>query len=168
MKKGGQILDKSEEILAVILFSLMSIIILWAVICRFILKIPFSWGEESARYLMIWGIFIGISIGVRTNAHLGVEAFVELLPKRMHRYVEAFSEVLCFAIYVILFILSMQLIVVMYSKGQTSAAMHIPMWWAYLAMPVGLFLSCVRTLNVFYSNYIKKKDKPEPGEGEAG
>ncbi len=149
MAKLLKILDNAEEVSSVIFFSIMSVIVLWAVICRFILKIPFSWGEESARYLMIYGIFIGISIAVRTRAHLGVEAFMNMMPARFQKSIDIFSNTLCVIIYIVLFYLSVQLTMQLYGRGQTSAAMQIPMWLAYLAMPIGLFLSSIRSFQTF-------------------
>lgn len=157
MQKFNRGLDRVEEILSIVVFSIMCLVVLWSVICRFILRIPFSIGEELARYLMIYGIFIGVSIGVRRNAHLGVEAFASMLPKATHYAVDIISQVLSLALYVAFFYFSARLTQNIYQNGQTSAAMLIPMWLAYLALPVGFGLSVVRSVQMLV-RVIKKEE----------
>ena len=55
-----------EGFLSVVLFLAMVAIVCWSVICRYALKIPFLQSEELARYLMIYIVYIGTSIGVKS------------------------------------------------------------------------------------------------------
>ena len=68
-----------EGFLSVVLFLAMVAIVCWSVICRYALKIPFLQSEELARYLMIYIVYIGTSIGVKSKSHIGVEVFVDML-----------------------------------------------------------------------------------------
>lgn len=148
MRKVTRILDNVEEMLSIVVFSIMCLVVLWSVICRFILYIPFSIGEELARYLMIYGIFIGVSIGVRRSAHLGVEAFASMMPEATHYVIDILSQLLSLILYAAFFYFSTLLTQNIYQNGQTSAAMQIPMWLAYLALPVGFGLSTLRCLQM--------------------
>lgn len=145
MRKLNNILDHIEEIFGVIVFSVMCLVVLWAVICRFILHLPFPYGEELARYLMIYGIFIGVSIGVRRSSHLGVEVLNNFLPKGLLHVVDIISQILSVVLYVAFFWFSLLLTQNIMKNGQTSAAMHIPMWIAYAALPIGFALSIIRS-----------------------
>ena len=148
MRKLSHALDHLEEMFGIVVFSAMCIVVLWSVICRFILKIPFSIGEELARYLMIYGIFIGVSIGVRRGSHLGVEVLTNFLPQKAAHAVDLISQLLSLVLYVAFFWFSVCLTKNIYQNGQTSAAMQIPMWLAYLALPVGFGLSIIRCFQV--------------------
>lgn len=148
MQKGLKLLDRVEEISCVIVFSCMCLDVLWAVICRFILKIPFSIGEELARYLMIYGIFIGVSIGVRRNSHLGVEVLTSFLPSKAAYFVDVLSQLISVVLYAAFFWFSVLLVQNLYTNGQTSPAMHVPIWMIYLALPIGFALSIIRSIQM--------------------
>lgn len=68
LKKLDQAFSKVEGFLSVVLFLAMVAIVCWSVICRYALKIPFLQSEELARYLMIYIVYIGTSIGVKVRA----------------------------------------------------------------------------------------------------
>ena len=84
-----------EGFLSVVLFLAMVAIVCWSVICRYALKIPFLQSEELARYLMIYIVYIGTSIGVKSKSHIGVEVFVDMLPEKIYKKVRIFTEILC-------------------------------------------------------------------------
>ena len=143
-------LSAIENVASVSAFVIMCFVVLWAVICRYVLHRQFGYGEEMARYFMIYAIFIGISIGVRKEAHLGVEAFVGFLPKKVQPKVNAFSKVLCCIIYAILFVLATRLVISLAGSSQKSPAQHLPMWIPYFAIPLGMFLSTIRSIHVAF------------------
>ena len=148
MRKLDHILDHIEEILSIVVFSAMCLVVLWAVVCRYVLHLPFPIGEELARYLMIYGIFIGVSIGVRRCSHLGVEVLTNFLPGGAAHVVDILSQLLSLVLYIAFFWFSVLLTRNIYQNGQTSAAMQIPMWLAYLALPIGFGLSIIRCLQM--------------------
>lgn len=148
MRKFNRILDQAEEIFSIIVFSIMCLVVLWAVLCRRFFKIPFPYGEELARYLMVYAIFVGVSIGVRKNSHLGVEVLTSFLPKGAAHLVDIVAQLLSLALYIAFFYFSVLLTQNIYQNGQTSAAMHIPMWLAYLALPIGFGLSIIRCVQM--------------------
>lgn len=85
LKKLDQAFSKVEGFLSVVLFLAMVAIVCWSVICRYALKIPFLQSEELARYLMIYIVYIGTSIGVKSKSHIGVEVFVDMLPEKIYK-----------------------------------------------------------------------------------
>lgn len=145
-----KVLSMAEDTISCVAFVIMCFVVLWSVICRYVLHRQFGYGEEMARYFMVYAIFIGISIGVRKEAHLGVEAFVGFLPNKAQTIVKNISKVLCVFLYAILCYLSIRLDITLSKTTQLSPALHLPMWIPYLAMPIGLFLSTLRAAEVAY------------------
>ena len=148
IRKVEKVLSTVENITAVGAFVVMCFVVLWSVICRYLLHRQFGYGEEIARYFMIYAIFIGISIGVRKEAHLGVEAFVGFLPVKLQPKVMAFSKIVCCIIYAMLFVLAARLVISLGQSSQKSPALHLPMWIPYFALPLGLFFSTLRSVHV--------------------
>ncbi|WNX84529.1 TRAP transporter small permease subunit [Agathobaculum sp. NTUH-O15-33] len=56
---------KIERTICVITFLAMVAVVLWSVLCRRVLMIPFLAGEELTRYLAIYSIFFGTSVAVK-------------------------------------------------------------------------------------------------------
>lgn len=51
------------------------------VISRYVLNNPVPWIEEIALGLFIWLVFIGISSTMKREDHVGVDYFVNMMPK---------------------------------------------------------------------------------------
>jgi TRAP-type C4-dicarboxylate transport system permease small subunit len=75
----------------------MSVIVLWQVIVRFILNWNNSWTELTAIMIMSWFIFLGAAVGVRENYHLGFDVLLYVLPKGSKRILRTISDVVVIA-----------------------------------------------------------------------
>lgn len=144
MKQWKKFLNNFEGYLCVVMLIAMSIIVFMQVICRFILKSSLPWSEEASRYLLVWVSFLGGAYGVRQGAHLGVEAVIILLPKKLRGLVELLSMVLGIILCCVIFKFGVDIVITQMSRMQYSPSMRIPMGSMYLAIPVGMFLFVVR------------------------
>ena len=144
LKRIDYIIEKIEDVLSTVLFLSMVGIVCWGVICRYVLKIPFLQGEELARYLMIYVVYIGTSIAVKSKSHIGVEVFVDMLPDRIKKYVKIATEILCALIFMLLFGLSLQMLKHLVETMQMTTTTHIPTHVIFLCVPLGLFMSILR------------------------
>ena len=62
----------------------MVIVVFVATCVRYLTVMSLPWAEEVARYSMVWIAYVGASLGIKRNSHLGVEAVLLLLPKVLH------------------------------------------------------------------------------------
>jgi C4-dicarboxylate transporter DctQ subunit len=151
LRIADKILCWIEESLTVVAYLVMTAVVLWAVFCRYVLEIPFTFGDEAARYLMIFGVYLGISIGVRKGVHLGVEAFVIMLPPKIRAGVRVASMVFSTLMFIALAWATASITMRIYATGQHSSGLHLPMWVIYMVMPVGFALCCIRELQALYA-----------------
>lgn len=158
-----KVLGTIQNIFSIVPLVAMCFIVLASVIMRYVLKVPFTWGEEAARYLMVFASMIAIGMGVREKAHLGVTMIVGALPKKIQFYVSAFAQVLVILIFGLLAYLSSVFIRNQYQYGQTSAALKLPMYLVYGMMLMGFGFGAIEGIYVFYRDYIRKEplDKKE-------
>lgn len=158
MNKAAKQLDKVvtifEENFVVVCFAVMLIIVNLEIVYRYILQSPFPWAEESARYLMVWGVYVGISIGVHRSVHLGVDAFVNPLPPKLKTVVKLISALIELMAYIVFAYFALQITASIKGTGQTAPAMGIPMYLAYAALPVGFILSTYRKMQVIWSEFV--------------
>lgn len=143
-------LDKIEEYIMMVTFPLMLVVVLAATFTRFFNLFSMSWGEELARYLMIWLGFAGISYGFKKNAHLGLSFVVDRFPPSLQETLFILRALLIILFggliaWFSFFILSKQ-----FQFHQISPSMHLPMWTVYLAVFTCGTLTVIRTIQLLF------------------
>lgn len=150
-------LDNIEEYILLVLFPLMVIVVFVATCVRYLTVMSLPWAEEVARYSMVWIAYIGASLGIKRNAHLGVEAVLLLLPQGTRKYFDYLRYLIIILFNVLIAYYTFQIIQSQISTEQVSPSLRIPMWFAYGAVPVGAVLMAWRCIQM-----IGQVGKPAP------
>lgn len=153
-------LDNFEGYVCVVTLLVMSVVVFIQVFCRYVLHSSLPWSEELSRYLLVWTSFIGGAYGVKLGAHIGVEAFALLLPKKAQKALAIFVDICCLLLCVLILTQGISIVQTQLSKGQLSPAMRIPMGYMYAAIPVGMAFFCIRYVQQIISK-IKNFNAPE-------
>ena len=136
--------------LIIVISVVMIVVTLAQVVFRYVVAAPLPWSEELARYCFVWIVFLGGAVGLSRGIHLGVDLFVNTLPARLRRRIDALTSALIagFAVTVIyasLPVLSMNMF-------QRSPALGVQMSYIYLAIPLSMgliFLICAERVLKF-------------------
>ena len=151
--------DRLARFLVALMMAVMSAVVLFGVFNRFIFKIPISWTEEIAKYLLIWISMIGSSIAVRIGAHVGVGMIVTKLKESPRNIVSWVNQLIIVGFVVVLIYLGMK---VSFKELHTFGySTRIPMFWPYLAIPVGCFMILIQLLYIL--KMLFKKQSPPLG-----
>ena len=78
--KIGHLLEAVSGAFCVACLAAMTIIVLLGVFFRYVVNSPFMWTEEAARYLQVWMGFTAISIAIRRDKHIKVDALASFAP----------------------------------------------------------------------------------------
>ena len=162
IRKIDNVVSKVEDLISVVLFLAMVLVTCWSVVCRYVLKITFLQGEEISRYLMIYVVYFGSSIAVKTGAHIGVDVFVEMLPEKLKANVKIFTEILCALMFFLLFVLAVRMMGQMVSTMQMTTTTNIPMFCVFACIPAGLLFGTVHYITKISLMILEKK----AGKGE--
>jgi TRAP-type C4-dicarboxylate transport system permease small subunit len=142
-----KIIDKNlEEVLLVFLLSLMSVLIGVQIIMRYVVGESLTWSEELARYCFIWATYIGVSYAVKVGAHIRVDAVTNMLPVSTRRYVNLFSYFMFIVFAALVMKEGYALSAKIFSFGQASSSLGLPMGYVYMAPTVGFGLVIFRIL----------------------
>lgn len=161
MQKLLKPIDWLEDAICVLTLGTVSLLIFGQVISRYFFEYTPLWSEELARYLIVWSIFVGVSVGVRDNKHIGVDALIRFLPHGFKVACECLLNLIGIAVVAVLIWTSIQFINRTIEFEQLSPAMRIPMYIPYLAMPVGLSLSAVRFLQNIFRLFVRHEEPEE-------
>jgi TRAP-type C4-dicarboxylate transport system permease small subunit len=112
----------------------MSASVFIQIVARNIFSRSFENFEELPRFLLIWVTFLGAAVVFREAGHLGVEFFVNLLPKKIKYYAMILSN-----IFNTLFILLLIFVggeIAMLTMVQRSIQMRVPVGLVYMVIPI--------------------------------
>lgn len=142
----------------------MTATVVLQVLSRYVMKMPFPWVEELARYLMIWVGFLGCSIAARRGAHISITFFVNRLPERFAQLVSLLVNLCIVSFLVALIKYGVELM--SFTRFQKAATLPCSMSWAYAAIPVGSALVLIEYVGQIASNIhmiaSTSKGKSEP------
>jgi C4-dicarboxylate transporter DctQ subunit len=116
------------------------------VVLRYVFLAPLNWAEELTLYLMVWIVFVGGAVAVRTRGHIAVDLLPLALSPAGRRLLAIGVALVALVFFAVFFWYSGQHVLRVRSIGQSTPVMGAPMWLAYLAMPVGSFLMALRTV----------------------
>jgi C4-dicarboxylate transporter, DctQ subunit len=144
----------AAKVVLVVCGASMSVIVMLQIIFRFVIFVPLPWSEELSRYLMIWTGMVGSFVALREGRHIGVTMVVDRLPPRAATWVSLFVQA---ATILFLAIVAQQgLALTLVNLSQLSPAMRIPMFYPYLAVPLGAALMIVElTAGILQSIYLQ-------------
>ncbi len=130
---------------SVILLSSMLLFI--NVAMRYLFLSPIFWAEELTRYLMVWLIFIGAgALAGGAEGHISVNIITRILSPRGNVLLTGLVSLICVLFCATLTYYSWHHAMRIRSAHQVTAALGLPMWWAYFAVPCGSFFMTLRYL----------------------
>ncbi|WP_319823586.1 TRAP transporter small permease [Thalassovita sp.] len=91
----GRMVNEIEETAIALLLGLMTIITFINVVLRYGFNTGLIWGLEAVTFLFAWLVLFGVSYAVKTTAHLGVDAVINLFSPSVRRVIALLAAALC-------------------------------------------------------------------------
>ena len=155
MGKFARFYDEIEAKVLVASLAFTVAVIFFQIIMRSVFNASLSWSEELARYVFIWQIWLGMSVGLRDNKHIRVELIFNFVKGRGAKLLNIIGSLLCITLCVFLVYYGSKIVLNAFNKNILSAAMRMPLWIVYLALP----FSCLVTgLRYVYQLYEQVRD----------
>ncbi|MDR1943286.1 MAG: TRAP transporter small permease [Synergistaceae bacterium] len=160
MKK---IIANLDEYVLMTMLAFSTTLIFLQVVMRYVFRDSLSWSEELARYMYVWQTWVASSYAVKRGRHLRITSLADKAPGRFRVVIEIGVLLLWLAFSIFLCCLSVSLCRMIFNQGQTSTAMGVPMWIAYLAVPIGTVLMSFRLVQQLVINFSKLKTSGDAG-----
>ena len=147
-------LDKVLEFICCTLLALMTILVTWQVVSRYVLNNPSTVTEELVLFSFVWMGLLGGAYLFGKNEHMAMTFLFDKLSEKNQIKVRIFFElvIMAFAVFILVFGgWNMSKL----SMGQLSSSLQIPMGYIYLALPLsGIKTMIYNALNI--SDIIKE------------
>ncbi len=93
----GRAFNAFEETAIAVILGLMTLITFTNVVLRYVFNSSLIWGLEATEYLFAWLVLLGMSYCVKANAHLGVDALINVVPRTVQRWLVVIAGLCCLA-----------------------------------------------------------------------
>jgi TRAP-type C4-dicarboxylate transport system permease small subunit len=114
----------------------MLFLVMAQVFMRYVLRSPLRWSEEMARFCFVWMTFLGAGLLAKHSQHMTITFFADRTPPAVQWFLAILNEVLISLLSVIALVKGTRILQV--SWGMLTPALRFPMFFFYLAAPVGL------------------------------
>jgi len=147
-------LDNVTEIILWIGVSLILFAVVFHVIGRYFFGKTHMGTMELIRYTMVWTSMLGASNAFTTGEHIGMELLKNKVSKRTWCRISLLANILLCIFLVAMLVGGIKLSFI--NWNQISLGMQIPMFYPYLAIPIGalfmFFHVLLDILNIIISN----------------
>jgi C4-dicarboxylate transporter DctQ subunit len=136
--------DRLEEAFMIVALTFMTVLTVVQVVLRYVFATGLVWSLEATTYTFAWLVLIGMSYGVRTEAHIAVDLVTSRLTPRAAR---VFAIVALFAglAYCALMIYgSSQFVDRLMALGTDARDIPLPRWALTGIMPIAFGLLALR------------------------
>lgn len=153
----SHVLDKVVGWLCIGFAAVMTVSTLIGILFRYVMVNPLPWTEETARYAMIWMGLLAVSMGVKRDAHLGLNFVMELLPVWMQMIFKYIVRLLTgvFLYYLMIYGYKMAA----GGMSQIAPALRIKMVYVLGAVPLAAGLSLVQLVLITLIDWVNREDK---------
>lgn len=161
-----KIIDRFLEVCCIALFGVLTLLVVWQVFTRYVLKNPSSFSEQLATYLFVWLVLLGGALVFGENGHMAMDFLKDKLPVHLKIAAELLIQLLILVFAVLVLV-----------KGgadastltwlQATGSLPVTMGQMYLALPISGVLIVFYCVNSMYLIISKRAPLEEiPGSVE--
>ena len=126
-----------EEWLLIVTYTAMLIIATAQVFFRYVVNYSISWSQDLLTFMLIWSVFIGISLAVKHRRHIKVEIAFVLLSKRAQFILRVMSNIIFMIFCAIFSYFSLKKVYsLIFINPQISESTGLSMWMIQIAIPI--------------------------------
>ena len=154
------ILTKITFFIAMVIVSIMVLALSASALTRYISGHGFDWFIELPPALVSWLVFPLLGPLLKTGSHIEVDFVSTVMTKRTLRFVKLFVYFISLLSSFIFFKAGLDATMLFYNLGQMmELEINIPIWWMFLAFPVGFLILAFTSLELILDNLKKLSGK---------
>jgi C4-dicarboxylate transporter, DctQ subunit len=146
----GRLADRLEEAFMVVTLAAMTLLTFLQVVLRYLFGTGFVWSLEVTTYLFAWLVLIGMSYGVRTQAHIAVDLLTAKLPPRTARGVALVALALGLTYCALMIFGGVAFVARLIELGNAARDIPVQRWVLTAVMPFGFVLLAIRLLQAAF------------------
>ncbi|MCD8138918.1 MAG: TRAP transporter small permease [Planctomycetaceae bacterium] len=146
MKTIDKLFTSIEETLVVVGLAFMTVMNFINVVSRYLFTNSFSFTEELTVTVFVWITMLGVAVGFKRYAHLGMSYFVDMMPRNLRAAMALFSMACSLVMVFVMGYISIEMIQSQIALNARTPAMEMPVYVQSLAIPIGAIFVLVRII----------------------
>ena len=127
---------------------------------RFITGTGFAWFIELPPVLVSWLVFPLLGPLLKKGQHIKVDFLTPILSERFKRILFLLVNLVAFISACVFFKAGLDATIMYYNLGQVmEIEISIPIWWMFLAFPVGFLILALTALELIFDNFLNLMNK---------
>ena len=136
--------DRLEEAFMIVAMTFMTVLTVVQVVLRYVFSTGLAWSLEATTYTFAWFALIGMSYGVRTEAHLAVDLVTGKLRPSVARAIAGISLAAGLAYCALMIYGSALFVDGLMTLGTNAPDIPLPRWALTGIMPIAFLLLAFR------------------------
>ena len=127
---------------------------------RFITGTGFAWFIELPPVLVSWLVFPLLGPLLKRGQHIKVDFLTPILSERFKKILFLLVNLVAFISACVFFKAGLDATIMYYNLGQVmEIEISIPIWWMFLAFPVGFLILALTALELIFDNFLNLMNK---------
>jgi|TARA_Y200000002_G_scaffold248158_1_gene205497 TRAP-type C4-dicarboxylate transport system permease small subunit len=127
---------------------------------RFITGTGFAWFIELPPVLVSWLVFPLLGPLLKKGQHIKVDFLTPILSERFKKILFLLVNLVAFISACVFFKAGLDATIMYYNLGQVmEIEISIPIWWMFLAFPVGFLILALTALELIFDNFLNLMNK---------
>ena len=141
--------------LAMLIIFIMVAALFLSATTRFITGTGFAWFIELPPVLVSWLVFPLLGPLLKKGQHIKVDFLTPILSKKSKIILFFIVNLVAFISACVFFKAGLDATIMYYNLGQVmEIEISIPIWWMFLAFPVGFFILALFSLELMFENLL--------------
>ena len=146
--------------LAMLIIFIMVAALFLSAATRFITGTGFAWFIELPPVLVSWLVFPLLGPLLKKGQHIKVDFLTPILSEKSKKILFFIVNSVAFISACVFFKAGLDATLMYYNLGQVmEIEISIPIWWMFLAFPVGFFILALSSLELMFENLLNLSGK---------
>ena len=153
LRAVNNILASVSMMLAMLIIFIMVAALFLSASTRFITGTGFAWFVELPPVLVSWLVFPLLGPLLKKGQHIKVDFLTPILSKKFNLILFLLVNLVAFISACVFFKAGLDATIMYYNLGQVmEIEISIPLWWMFLAFPVGFLMLALTSLELLFDN----------------
>ena len=153
LRAFNNLLASAFMMLATLIIFIMVAALFLSASTRFITGTGFAWFVELPPVLVSWLVFPLLGPLLKKGQHIKVDFLTPILSKKFNLILFLLVNLVAFISACVFFKAGLDATIMYYNLGQVmEIEISIPLWWMFLAFPVGFLMLALTSLELLFDN----------------
>ncbi|MEL7650195.1 MAG: TRAP transporter small permease [Sedimentibacter sp.] len=140
--------NEIESTICVIIMIFMLVTLFFQVIVRYLFGYSYAWIDELSRYSLIWFAYLAAVYAIIHNAHIKIDLFLNVWPKKVRNFIQLLSNVIFFIYCIAVTYFSTHWLIGLNKAGTVSMGTGVSMALFSSIIPLSHFLMAIRLIQL--------------------